>query len=32
MNEHIRVGFSACMFPPDPERNIFKVRRLLYVE
>lgn len=27
-----RIGMSACFFHPDPQRNVFKGRTLLYVE
>jgi len=32
MSQPLRIGFSACMFQPDPKRNVFKGRRLLYLE
>ena len=27
-----RIGLTACMFHPDPTRDLFKGKRLLYME
>ena len=28
----LKIGITSCMFHPDPERAIFKGKRLLYME
>lgn len=32
MNRRFRIGISPCFFHPDPERNVFKGKTLLYFE
>lgn len=32
MTSPLRIGLSACFFHPDPDRNVFKGKTLLYFE